>query len=156
MTCRADLAQDGGTTQDRSREADAMPSTSKESAPERRESGPAIDRVAHLDDYTINLTTISEDSSLAPLLRGLPDDACQCPHWGFMLAGEMTVNYTDGHQEVFTAGDAFYMPPGHVPSARGGSDFVIFSPKDELAVTEAAIAQNAAKMMAASAPVRES
>jgi hypothetical protein len=125
-----------------------MPKTSKETAPDRRESGPAIDRVTHMDDYTVNLTTITEDSSLAPLLKGLPDDACQCPHWGYMIAGEMTVLYTDGHQETYTAGDAFYMPSGHAPSATAGSDFVIFSPKDELAVTEAAIAENVARLMA--------
>ncbi len=95
-----------------------MPKTSKDSAPERRESGPAIDRFAHLDDYTVNFTTILENSSLAPLLKGLPDDACQCPHWGYVLTGEMTVTYTDGREETYAAGDAFYMPRGtrRVPS----------------------------------------
>ena len=23
--------------------------------------------------------------NLAPLLKGLPDDRCQCPHWGFLF-----------------------------------------------------------------------
>jgi hypothetical protein len=124
-----------------------MPKTSKDTAPELRDSGPAIDRTAHLDDYTVNITTILEDSSLAPLLKGLPDDACQCPHWGYLLAGEMTVTYTDGHEETYVAGDAFYMPPGHAPSAIAGTEFVNFSPKDQLAVTEAAIAANVQKMM---------
>ncbi len=124
-----------------------MPKTSKDTAPDHRASGPAIDRIAHLGDYTVNLTTITEDSSLAPLLKGLPDDACQCPHWGYMLAGEMTVTYTDGRQETYAAGDAFYMPPGHVPGATAGSDFVTFSPKDQLAETDAAIAANIAKLM---------
>jgi hypothetical protein len=124
-----------------------MPKTSKDTAPERRESGPAIDRFAHLDDQTVNFTTILENSSLAPLLKGLPDDACQCPHWGYLLAGEMTVAYTDGHEETYVAGDAFYMPPGHAPSAIAGTDFVMFSPKDQLAVTDAAIAANIQKMM---------
>jgi hypothetical protein len=128
-----------------------MPKTSKDSAPDLRESGPAIDRVTHLDDYTVNLTTILEDSSLAPLLKGLPDDACQCPHWGYMLAGEITVTYTDGHEEVYAPGDAFYMPPGHTPSAVAGSDFVMFSPKDQLAITEEAIAANVQRMMQAAA-----
>jgi hypothetical protein len=50
----------------------------------------------------------------------------------------MTVDYDD-EQEEYGAGDAFYMSPGHVPTAEAGSEFVIFSPKDELAATEAAI-----------------
>jgi hypothetical protein len=124
-----------------------MPKTSKDTAPERRESGPAIDRFAHLDDYTVNITSILENSSLTPLLKGLPDDACQCPHWGYMLAGEMTVTYTGGRAETYAAGDAFYMPAGHAPSAIAGSEFVMFSPKDELAITDAAIAANVQKMM---------
>ena len=126
-----------------------MPKTSRDTAPERRESGPAIDRVAHLDDYTVNITTILEDSSLAPLLKGLPDDACQCPHWGYLLAGEMTVTYTDGRDETYRTGDAFYMPPGHAPRAVAGTEFVSFSPKEQLAITDAAIAANVQRMMRA-------
>jgi len=130
-----------------------MPKTSKNTAPDRRDFGPATDCVANLDGYTVNLTTINEDTSLAPLLKGLPDDACQCPHWGYMITGEMTLSYTDGHEEVYTAGDAFYIPPGHTPSASAGTDFAMFSPTDELAVTDAAIAANVAKMMEVHAPV---
>jgi hypothetical protein len=34
------------------------------------------------------------------------------------------------------------MPPGHVPAAEAGSEFVMFSPKDELAISEAALRAN--------------
>ncbi len=57
---------------------------------------------------------------------------------GYMLKGRMTVTYGD-QTEVFEAGDAFYMPPGHTPAAEGGSEFVMFSPADELAATNAAV-----------------
>ena len=50
----------------------------------------------------------------------------------------MLVHYED-HDEVIEAGDAFYMPPGHVPEADAGTEFVQFSPTAELAATEAAI-----------------
>ncbi len=43
---------------------------------------------------------------------------------------------------MIEAGDAFYMPPGHVPAAEAGSEFVMFSPTDELAVTESVIGAN--------------
>ena len=94
----------------------------------------AIDRGGQLDDYTVDFVTIRESHSLASLLKGLPGDSCQCPHWGYMLAGKITVSYPD-HEEVYQAGDAFYMTPGHVPAAEAGSEFIQFSPKQELAET---------------------
>jgi hypothetical protein len=51
----------------------------------------------------------------------------------------LTVRYGD-HEETFEAGDAFYMPPGHTPKGDAGTTFVMFSPADELAATDAAIA----------------
>jgi quercetin dioxygenase-like cupin family protein len=50
----------------------------------------------------------------------------------------MTVHYGD-RDEVIEAGEAFVMPPGHVPEADAGTSFVMFSPADQLAATEAAI-----------------
>ena len=52
----------------------------------------------------------------------------------------MTVRYAD-REEVFEAGDAFYMSPGHTPAAEAGTEFIQFSPTDLLAETEAAIAR---------------
>jgi quercetin dioxygenase-like cupin family protein len=60
------------------------------------------------------------------------------PHWGYMLKGRMIVDYGD-HEESFEPGDAFYMPPGHTPKADAGSEFIQFSPADQLAATDAAI-----------------
>ena len=28
--------------------------------------------------------------------KGLPDDRCQCPHWGYVSKGSFTVTYLDG------------------------------------------------------------
>ena len=50
-------------------------------------------------------------------MKGLPDDRCHCPHWGYVLKGRLTFRFAD-RDEVFEAGDAFYLPPGHVPLAR--------------------------------------
>lgn len=115
-----------------------MPSTSKNKAQEQ-DFGLALDRTDHLDDYTVNIVTIRETHSLKDMLAGLPGGNCSCPHWGYMLSGRMTVTYADRGEEVYEPGDAFYMPPGHVPTAEAGSEFVIFSPKEELAATDAAI-----------------
>ena len=66
-----------------------------------------------------------------------------------MLSGTMTVEYGD-RVEVFESGDAFYMPPGHAPAAEAGTEFVMFSPSEELRITEEAIA-TAMKAMKATA-----
>jgi hypothetical protein len=123
-----------------------MPKLSKDTAPNVQDAGPAIDRNGDLDDTTVDFVTIRQTHSLAPLLRGLPGDSCQCPHWGYLLAGKITVSYAD-HEEAYQAGDAFYMPPGHVPAAEAGTEFIQFSPRDQLAVTVAAMKANAQSAM---------
>ena len=115
-----------------------MPRLSKDSAPNVQDAGPAVDRSGDLDDTTVSFVTIRQGHSLAPLLRGLPGDSCQCPHWGYLLAGKITVSYAD-HEETYQAGDAFYMTPGHVPAAEAGTEFIQFSPKEQLAETMAAM-----------------
>ena len=100
----------------------------------------AEDRSCALDDYTVNFVTIRRSHDLAPMLAVLPDGLCHCPHWGVVTKGRITVTYPD-RDEVYETGDAFYMTPGHTPAAEAGTEFVMFSPSDLLAETEAAIAQ---------------
>ena len=57
----------------------------------------------------------------------------------------MTVSYAD-HEEVIGPGDAFLVPPGHSPAAIAGTECVQFSPTDELAVSQAAMAKNMQEM----------
>ncbi len=123
-----------------------MPKVSKASASNVHDFGAAIDHAEHLDDYTVNFVSIRETHSLAPLLAGLPGDACQCPHWGYLFGGKLTVSYTDRPDEVYEGGDAFYISPGHVPSAEAGTEFVQFSPKDLLAQVQVAMMANAQRM----------
>ncbi len=123
-----------------------MAKVSRESAPDVVDYGPAEDRGAQFDGHNVIFTSIREDSDLTPLLKGLPGDSCQCPHWGYMFAGRLTVRYAD-HVEVIEPGDAFYMSPGHVPAADAGSEFVMFSPADEMAITEATMKANMQRLM---------
>jgi hypothetical protein len=122
-----------------------MPKMSRESAPQINDQGPADDRRGDLDGYTVNFVTLRQDSDLAPLLKGLPDDLCYCPHWGYMFKGKLTVRYKD-HEEVYEGGDAFYMSPGHAPAAACGSEFLIMSPADVLAPITAAMERNAQEL----------
>jgi hypothetical protein len=70
-------------------------------------------------------------TDLTPLLAGLPDDMCQCPHWGYVLEGALNLRYSDGTEEVDRAGDLFYWPPGHTLWVDEDTEFVLFSPQDD-------------------------
>lgn len=125
-----------------------MPKVSKDTAPNVTDFGPAVDANGEVDDYTVNFVTIKQTHSLAGMFNGLPGEACPCPHWGYVLAGRITVSYAD-HQEVYEAGDAYYMSPGHVPGAETGSEFVQFSPREALAEVQEVMMRNAKETMQA-------
>ncbi len=122
-----------------------MAKASQESASQVQDFGMAVDRAEELLGYTVEFVSIRQTHDLAPLLKGLPDDLCQCPHWGYLVKGRMTVHYLD-HDEVIEAGDAFYLPPGHAPAAEAGTEIIQFSPTRELRETQATIMANAQGM----------
>jgi hypothetical protein len=125
-----------------------VPKVSKDSATQGGDYGPVLDRAEQLDGYTVNFVEFREDLDQAPLLKGLPDDRCQCPHWGYVFKGRLTFRFAD-REEVHEAGDAFYLPPGHVGVANEpGTEFVQFSPSTELRETEAVIMKNMQAMQA--------
>jgi hypothetical protein len=129
-----------------------VPKVSSDSAPQRQEGGPVVDLRGDLDAYTVTFTTLVEDIDATPFMKGLPDDRCQCPHWGYVIKGQMTARYAD-RKEVFEAGDAFYTAPGHIPVANEpGTEFVSFSPSEELRTAEAVMMKNMKAMQEASKP----
>jgi hypothetical protein len=75
--------------------------------------------------------SLAAGTDIAPLLRGLKDDACHAPHWGYMLAGEVVVTYTDGKVETCRESDLFYWPPGHSVRVVRDSELILFSPQHE-------------------------
>ena len=119
-----------------------MPKVSRESATQGGDYGAVEDRADQLDSYTANFVHFREDVDATPLMKGLPDDRCQCPHWGYVIKGRAVFRFGD-RDEVFEAGDAFYTPPGHIPvQHEPGTEIVMFSPAAELRVTEEAMARN--------------
>ena len=81
----------------------------------------------------------------APLLKGLPGDACPCPHWGYVFKGSFRVQYAD-HDEVIGAGEAFYLEPGHVPVFLEDTDMFELSPAAELRAVLEIVNANAAAL----------
>jgi hypothetical protein len=120
-----------------------MPRTSKAEAPVAMESDVLTSRHAELDDFTVVFETYHVDADGAPVFKGLPDDRCQCPHWGVVQTGQITFRWID-HEETYGAGDAYYAGPGHLPLITAGTSLVEFSPSDSLQQTMAVIEANLA------------
>lgn len=96
-----------------------MSTISRDTAPNVDDPGPVGVRSGELASYTVDFMTVRQGHDMAPLLVGLPDDRCPCPHWGYVLKGRITVRHSTGDTEVVQAGDAFYLEPGHT-YVRGG------------------------------------
>jgi mannose-6-phosphate isomerase-like protein (cupin superfamily) len=122
-----------------------MPKVSRDSA-EVEDHGIVEDRHGEIEGYTVNIVTFRQDIDATPMMKGLPDDRCQCPHWGYVVKGRMTMRFGD-REEAYEAGDAFYAPPGHVPvKHEPGTEIVQFSPTEELKKTEAVMMKNMQEM----------
>ena len=75
--------------------------------------------------------SLSAGVDTTPLFQGLEGDSCQCPHWGFVLRGQLTTTDGDGVQETVNANDLFYWPPGHNVKVDEDAEIVMFSPQHE-------------------------
>ena len=84
-------------------------------------------------DVTMRHLDLPAGVDFTPLFKGLPDDRCQCPHWGYVTAGSITVRYADGTEETTTAGEIFYWPAGHTGWTERGVAFMEFSPAAAIA-----------------------
>jgi hypothetical protein len=120
-----------------------MPKTSRETAARVEDMGVMEGRYSELGGYTVGFETFRADVDAAPIFRGLPDDRCQSPHWGYVLRGRLTLRYAD-HDEEYAEGDAYFAPPGHVPAVAAGTQVVEFSPTEEMARTMEVVGQNLA------------
>jgi hypothetical protein len=81
---------------------------------------------------TISHLQCGSGIDFAPMLNGLKDNMCQCPHWGYVLSGQIFVDYSDGNKEIISAGDSYYLPPGHSVRFENETQYVEFSPTKEL------------------------
>jgi hypothetical protein len=74
--------------------------------------------------------------------KGLPDDRCQCDHWGYLFKGSFRVAYLDGPDEVVRAGEAYHLRPGHFVQTLEPVELLELSPVQEHDRTMAIVARN--------------
>ena len=101
----------------------------KERLPVTMEAGPANMQAADWGKMKAAYMRMGEGVDFTPTLKGLPEDLCQVPHWGYVLEGEIHVRYTDGTEEAIEAGQLYYLPPGHTVWFEAQTEFVEFSPR---------------------------
>jgi hypothetical protein len=75
--------------------------------------------------------SLSAGVDTTPLFVGLEENLCQCPHWGFVLRGQITTTDVNGQQETVKANDLFYWPPGHNVKVIEDAEIIMFSPQQE-------------------------
>jgi hypothetical protein len=99
-------------------------------------------RIGHLEGgYSVCFEKHLADADLGELFRGLPRDRCQLPRWGYVVKGKVSFVFSD-HEETFEAGDAYYVPPDHIPRHHAGTEIVEFSPTDALEETVKIVMSN--------------
>lgn len=98
-----------------------------------------------LGDWSVTIASDFTDMDLAPFFKGAPNDQCQASHMGYVLKGKFGIRRADGVEEIFEAGDAFVLEPGHTPLAFAGGEYVAFTPTDEARQQAAVMMPNVMK-----------
>ena len=93
------------------------------------EAGSASIRGAEWDGMRAVVVSVPAGTDFTPLLQGLPDNRCPCPHWGYVIKGRLRIQYADG-EETLRAGDVYYMPPGHTGLAEEDTEFLEVVPPE--------------------------
>lgn len=87
-------------------------------------------RSVEVGEMTLELGRVNRGLNTAEMLKGLPDDMCQSPHWGFLVKGKFRFRTKDG-EETVEAGQAYYAPPGHIVIVDEDCEVVDFSPTEQ-------------------------
>jgi hypothetical protein len=100
-------------------------------------------RIVEWGGMIVSYETFPKGTDARPLFKGLPDDMCQSPHWGYLLRGRVRIKRKGG-DDVLKTGDVYYLEPGHVPIFEEDTEVLEFSPKKQYQMTIDVVAKNMA------------
>jgi hypothetical protein len=120
-----------------------MPSAARDALPEQEVVPGYVSRFTDWGGITVAFEHAAAGQDAGSMIKGLPDDRCQAPHWGYLFSGRMVVDYGD-RQETIVGGSAYHIEPGHRISFPEDCDALEFTPTAELERTFEAVRRNAA------------
>ena len=82
------------------------------------------------DGMTLIWISCSKGFDFGPAVKGLPHDMCCCEHWGMITKGRMDIMTHEGESLSLSAGQAFHLLPGHIPSFPEDCDWYEFTPTE--------------------------
>lgn len=85
--------------------------------------------ISGFDKISGEYFSLSAGVDTTPLFIGLEGDLCQCPHWGYVLSGQLTTTNAEGLQETVEKDDLFYWPAGHNVKVDSDAEIIMFSPQ---------------------------
>jgi hypothetical protein len=118
-----------------------MASASRDELPEQEVVPGYSSRFADWGGITVAFEKATKGQDASSMVKGLPDDRCQAPHWGYVFSGRIVVDYGD-RQETIVGGQAYYIAPGHKISFEEDSEALEFTPTAELEKTFDAARRN--------------
>jgi hypothetical protein len=85
-------------------------------------------RQSSLGDMDVTYSELPKGTDFGPLLKGLSNDSCHCPHWGYIIQGVFRIIYDNGTEDRLEKGDVFYLPAGHTAIVEEDMKCIMFSP----------------------------
>jgi hypothetical protein len=71
-------------------------------------------------------------TDFTPQLRAINPNACEVPHWMYVISGALHVGYNDGRIDVGNAGDVIHAEPGHTVWVEDDTEYMEISPRTEI------------------------
>jgi hypothetical protein len=124
------------------REETTVPSASHDELPLQEIVPGYSSRLADWGGITVAFERAHAGQDASGMVKGLPDDRCQAPHWGYLFSGRVTVHYGD-RTETIVGGQAYYVAPGHTLTFDEDSEALEFTPTDALEQTLEVARRNA-------------
>ena len=93
--------------------------------------GTIMRRQVNFGEMDVTYSELPKGTDFSPLLKGLSNDSCHCPHWGYIIQGVFKILYDDGAVDVLEKGEVFYLPAGHTARVEEDVKCIMFSPEKE-------------------------
>ncbi len=104
--------------------------------------------ISGLGGMSVGYMEVPGPADFTPMFKGLPDDMCSSPHWGYVLDGSLKIRYPGGKEETVKAGEVFYWPAPHTGIVEKNVKFIDFSPDGKFNVVMDHLAKRMKEMAA--------